>query len=116
MSLIENHTTPIFNIKEDGFSGTSFNMWAAGFSELYKNRNDNQGVICISCHGSTHAVYGAENKYGKQRDNMQPLQYQGMAGTIGPHENCQVCHTIKMKKSGHHWNQALRKTVAAIVE
>ncbi|MCF8378893.1 MAG: cytochrome ubiquinol oxidase subunit I [Bacteroidales bacterium] len=105
-----------FNMMEDGFSGSAFNLWVEGFSELYRNRTDEQGVMCISCHGSTHAVYGAENKYGKQRDNMQPLQYQGMAGTIGTHDNCQVCHKKKMNTNGHHRNQVLREYDVAIVE
>jgi cytochrome bd-type quinol oxidase subunit 1 len=105
-----------FNIQEDGYSGTSFNKWVGGFADLYRNRTDEQGVMCIACHGSTHAVYGAENKFGKQRDNMQPLQYQGLAGTIGTHENCSVCHTKKMNANGHHRNQVLRKLSAAIVE
>jgi len=105
-----------FNIREDGFSGTSFNLWVDGFADLYRNRTDEQGVMCIACHNSTHAVYGAENKYGKQRDNMQPLQYQGMAGTIGTHEMCKVCHTKDMNANGHHRNQTMRKVSAGIVE
>jgi hypothetical protein len=104
-----------FNIREDGYSGTSFNKWVSGFADLYRNRTDEQGVMCIACHGSTHAVYGAENKFGKQRDNMQPLQYQGLAGTIGTHENCSLCHTKKMNANGHHRNQIKRKISAAIV-
>jgi cytochrome bd-type quinol oxidase subunit 1 len=105
-----------FNINNDGFSGTSFNKWAAGFGELYRNRTDNNGVICIACHGSTHAVYGAENIYEKQRDNMQPLQYQNMAGTIGTYNNCAVCHTTPMKYNGHHRNMVNRNDKVAIVE
>ena len=53
-----------FNIFEDGFEGTAFNRWVPGFEALYRNRTDNHGVMCIACHGSTHAVYGAYNKYG----------------------------------------------------
>ena len=105
-----------FNIFEDGFSGTAFNLWAAGFSALYRNRGDNHEVMCIACHGSTHAVYGAMNKYGLQRDNQQPLQYQGLAGTIGTHEQCMVCHKVEMTASGHHRNMINREFPAAIVE
>ena len=105
-----------FNIREDKYSGTSFNIWVAGFGDLYRNRTDEQGVMCIACHGSTHAVYGAENKFGKQRDNMQPLQYQGIAGTIGTHQNCKVCHIREMIVNGHHRNQAQRKNIAPVVE
>ncbi len=104
-----------FNIKEDGYSGTSYNKWACSFNELYRTRTDEHGVMCISCHGSTHAVYGAKNMYEKQRDNMQPLQYQNMAGTISTHNNCAVCHTVRMKVNGHHRNMVNRKDDVAIV-
>ncbi len=105
-----------FSIFEDGFSGTSFNIWAPGFEALYRNRTDNHGVMCIACHGSTHAVYGATNKYGLHRDNQQPLQYQGMAGTIGTHDQCALCHTVEMTANGHHRNMVNREFPAAVVE
>jgi hypothetical protein len=91
-------------------------LWVPGFEALYRNRTDNQGVMCIACHGSTHAVYGAMNKYGLHRDNQQPLQYQGIAGTIGTHENCMICHKKNMETSGHHRNMILRDPPPAIVE
>ena len=105
-----------FNIFDDGYSGTAFNKWAPGFEALYRNRTDNHGVMCIACHGSTHAIYGAYNKYGLQRDNQQPLQYQGLAGTIGTHEQCMVCHTIEMNMNGHHRNMVNRYAPAVVVE
>ncbi len=105
-----------FNINQDGFSGTAFNQWSAGFSELYRNRTDNHGVMCIACHGSTHAVYGARNIYDTHRDNIQPLQYQSMAGTIGTYNNCAVCHTIPMRVNGHHRNIVNRQDKVAIVK
>ncbi|MFC0878209.1 cytochrome ubiquinol oxidase subunit I [Saccharicrinis sp. FJH2] len=105
-----------FNINQDGYTGTAFNKWAASFNDLYRNRTDNNGVMCISCHGSTHAVYGAQNIYEKQRDNMQPLQYQDMAGTIGTYNNCAVCHIKTMDVNGHHRNMVNRKDNVAIVK
>jgi mono/diheme cytochrome c family protein len=93
-----------FDIANDGFEGSAFNKWAAGFDALYRNRTDNHGVMCIACHGSTHAVYPAVNKYDKDRDNIQPLQYQGIAGTIGTQRNCKVCHKKEMTTNGHHRN------------
>lgn len=105
-----------FNIFEDGFSGTAFNIWAPGFEALYRNRTDNHGVMCSACHGSTHAVYGAYNKYGLQRDNQQPLQYQGLAGTIGTHGQCMVCHTREMTTNGHHRNMVNRELPPVLVE
>jgi hypothetical protein len=105
-----------FDINEDGYSGTAFNLWVPGFEALYRNRTDNHGVMCIACHGSTHAVYGAYNKYGLQRDNQQPIHYQGLAGTIGTHEMCMVCHTVEMSVSGHHRNMVNRIAPAVVVE
>ncbi len=93
-----------FNITEDGWDGPAFNKWTPGFEALYRNRTDNQGVRCIACHGSTHAVYPAFNKYDPQRDNIQPVQYQKIPGTIGTQRNCKVCHTKEMPYSGHHRN------------
>jgi cytochrome bd-type quinol oxidase subunit 1 len=105
-----------FNIFNDGYGGTAFNLWVPGYEALYRARTDNHGVMCEACHGSTHAVYGAVNKYGLQRDNQQPLQYQGLAGTIGTRENCMVCHTVAMEASGHHRYMVNRDPVPAIVE
>jgi cytochrome bd-type quinol oxidase subunit 1 len=105
-----------FNIFEDGFDGTAFNRWVPGYEALYRNRTDNHGVMCAACHGSTHAIYGAYNKYGLHRDNQQPLQYQGMAGTIGTHGQCMVCHTQVMESNGHHRNMVNRELPALLVE
>jgi hypothetical protein len=105
-----------FDIFNDGFEGTAFNKWAPGFEALYRNRTDNHGVMCIACHGSTHAIYGAQNKYGLHRDNQQPLQYQGIAGTIGTHEQCLVCHTVEMSVNGHHRNMVNRLYPPMVVE
>ncbi len=105
-----------FNIFEDGFEGTAFNLWAPGLEALYRSRTDNHGVMCEACHGSTHAVYGATNKYGLQRDNQQPLQYQGLAGTIGTHNQCMVCHITEMTTNGHHRNMLNRDPLPVIVE
>ncbi|MBD3275651.1 MAG: cytochrome C, partial [Candidatus Marinimicrobia bacterium] len=54
-----------------------FNDWNTHFMELYRIRTGYRGVRCIGCHGSTHAVYPAENPYGENRDNIQPMQYSG---------------------------------------
>jgi mono/diheme cytochrome c family protein len=96
-----------FDIKALGMEPTAhsgYNKWVAGGSALYRNRADNQGVMCAACHGSPHAIYAATNIYGDSRDNIQPLMYQGVAGTIGTQNNCKVCHTIDMDVNGHHRN------------
>jgi hypothetical protein len=93
-----------FDMANDGWEGTAFNKWVPGFDALYRNRTDNHGVMCIACHGSTHAEYPAVNKYDTDRDNIQPIQYQGVAGSIGTQRNCKVCHLRDMPYSGHHRN------------
>ena len=101
---------------ESNTLGFCLNAWNPFVNQLYRNRTDNHGVMCIACHGSTHAIYGAQNIYEKQRDNIQPLQYQNMAGTIGTYNNCAVCHTISMNVNGHHRNMVNRKDEVAIVK
>ena len=93
-----------FNIRNITQAPSGFNKWVAGGSALYRNRTDTHGVMCAACHGSPHAVYAANNMYGEDRDNIQPIQYMGIAGTLGTKGNCKVCHTIEMSVNGHHRN------------
>ena len=65
-------------------------------------------MMCTACHNSPHAVYPAMNPYGENRDNIQPLQYQGIAGTIGTGGACAVCHRQAMAAEGHHARMARR--------
>ena len=82
----------------------AFNNWVESFDELYRNRKDDMdALMCIACHGSTHAIYPATNPFGNGRDNIQPLQYMGEARAIGG-GNCLICHTEKKDWSGHHDN------------
>lgn len=84
---------------------SSFNAWVKDFPELYRARNENTGKIpCLACHSSPHAVYPASNEYGKNRDNIQPMQYQGLPIPIGSEFKCEVCHTVKMQGNHHHAN------------
>lgn len=93
-----------FDIKTTKTAPAGFNKWVDGGSALYRNRTDTHGVMCATCHGSPHAIYYAVNKYGDDRDNIQPLQYMGISGTIGVDGNCKVCHTKEMSTNGHHRN------------
>ncbi len=81
------------------------NQWTSGDpGDLFSNRQDDMGaVMCQACHGSTHALYPAENAYGPQRNNIIPLQYQKLAGPLGRGNNC-ICHTreLTMYESAHH--------------
>lgn len=82
---------------------TAFNTWVEGGGQLYRNRKDDTGnVPCIACHSSPHATYPATNAYGKDRDNVQPLQYMGFAGPIWAKKRCDVCHTQAMGAEPHH--------------
>ncbi|MGE4298361.1 MAG: hypothetical protein AB7E47_10065 [Desulfovibrionaceae bacterium] len=44
----------------------------------------------------------ATNIYGKDRDNIPPLQYQGTAGAMGKNGGCIACHGEEMDASAHH--------------
>ncbi|MGE4298363.1 MAG: cytochrome ubiquinol oxidase subunit I [Desulfovibrionaceae bacterium] len=83
---------------------SAFNKWTEGQpGQLYRlRRDDMEAVMCEACHGSTHAVYPATNIYGADRDNIPPLQYQGMAGAMGKNGGCIACHGEEMDASAHH--------------
>jgi hypothetical protein len=85
-------------------SDSAFNNWTESGDQLYRMRHDEMGaVMCEACHGSTHAVYPAtRNKYGEQRDSLQPLQYQGNDRPIG--NDCTVCHLTQPEEEAHHQN------------
>ena len=93
-----------FDIRNIKKAPLGFNRWVSGGSALYRNRTDTHGVMCAACHGSPHAVYYAKNMYSEDRDNIQPIQYMGFAGTMGIKNNCKVCHTVEMDVNGHHRN------------
>lgn len=81
----------------------AYGTWTSGAKDLFKaKRDDLDAMTCASCHGSVHALYPARNPYGKDRDNLQPLQYQKLARTIGGAKNCKACHTMDMDAAAHH--------------
>ncbi|MBN2090894.1 c-type cytochrome [candidate division KSB1 bacterium] len=90
---------------EQPISGASgYNQWTAGYEELYRVRTDNAGIRCEACHGATHALYPANNIFGWNRDNLQPMQYNNLPFPIGSNQDCQVCHTEKIQDPIHHEN------------
>jgi len=82
----------------------AFNVWTADGSKLFRNRTGDKGLVCASCHGAPHAVYPATNPYGENRDNIQPMQYQGENRVVGTGNRCAVCHKQAMEQNGHHAN------------
>jgi len=80
----------------------AFNQWTSGADALYRNRTDDRGLMCSACHGSPHAIYPALNPMAADLDNIGPLQYQGIAGTIGTESHCEICHTVPRTQEGHH--------------
>ncbi len=95
------------NCHEDfqmGSTTDAFNTWTESAEELYRHRHDQmEAMMCEACHGSPHAVYPATfNKFGSNRDSIQPLQYQGNDRPIG--NDCTVCHTVQPEFEGHHPN------------
>ncbi|MEZ4386959.1 MAG: cytochrome C [Candidatus Krumholzibacteriia bacterium] len=93
-------------IRPDAATASSFNQWTSGPEELFRMRADDTGLIqCEACHSSPHATYPALNRwYGADRDNIQPLQYQGNRRPIGAGGNCKVCHGVDMEDAIHHPN------------
>jgi hypothetical protein len=84
---------------------SAYNVWTSGPEELYRMRTGGEGSIrCQACHGATHAIYPAVNGIGRDRDNIQPLQYSRMPYPIGSNFSCDVCHQQKMELAIHHWN------------
>ncbi|BBO79140.1 cytochrome c family protein [Desulfosarcina widdelii] len=83
---------------------SGFNQWTHSVAGLFRMRTDDVGLMCEACHGATHANYPATNMYGKDRDNIPPLQYQGINLPIGANNNCALCHTVEMEDSVHHPN------------
>jgi hypothetical protein len=86
---------------------SGFNAWTSGADALFRNRTDSRGIRCEACHGSTHAVYPTNNGFGRDRDNIQALQYGGTRGPIGSSMTCSTCHTDKVTDAkGHHPNMS----------
>ena len=84
---------------------TTFNQWTSGSDDLFINRTDASGQLyCAGCHNNTHAIYPAINPYNKDRDALQPEQYQENTYPIGSEKNCALCHTIDMEEDMHHPN------------
>lgn len=63
---------------------------------LFRDSVGHNGVKCIACHGSPHAITPSMNP----RDNVQAIALQGVAGPIGL--NCTVCHTSKPSDPFNH--------------
>ncbi|WP_243359016.1 hypothetical protein [Fundidesulfovibrio terrae] len=81
----------------------AYGKWTEGAEDLFvAKRDDMDALTCAACHGTPHSVYPADNPYGKNRDNLQPLQYQRAAKTLGGAKNCKACHTVDMDMPVHH--------------
>lgn len=92
-----------FREKPDFSAATAFNKWTESADERFTRAFENMGKVrCPSCHGAPHAVYSASSPAGDERDNIQPLQYQGAAMPLGKDGNCAVCHTHEMPFFVHH--------------
>jgi hypothetical protein len=60
----------------------------AGNPKLYRVSTGHGGVMCIGCHGSTHAEWPVAG--ANSNDNLLAIQVQGHAGPI---IECGACHT-----------------------
>jgi len=83
----------------------AFGRWTKGAADRFRSRLDEMGALsCPACHGPQHALYPSVNPYGKDRDSIQPLQYQKIALPMGARGNCAVCHKQRMDTDAHHPN------------
>ncbi len=57
-------------------------------TSLYRMSRGHGGLLCSTCHGSTHAEYPSTHL----NDNIQSLQLQGSPGLIG---DCATCHNAQ---------------------
>jgi hypothetical protein len=83
----------------------AFGKWNQDPANVFHQRRDQtMGLACAACHGPAHAIYPALNPLGRDRDNIQPMQYMGWAKAMGGGGNCGVCHTggQGLKASSHH--------------
>lgn len=62
---------------------------------LYRDSVGHNGVKCIACHNSPHAITPTLNP----RDNVQAIAIQGQAGTIS---KCTVCHQKTPNEAFNH--------------
>ncbi|MBN1549972.1 cytochrome ubiquinol oxidase subunit I [bacterium] len=83
---------------------STFNAWTDTFDNLFRKRQDDAGIMCAACHGSPHAIYPADNPYGKYRDTIQPMQYHQKPYPIGSNKQCSLCHLHSMEVEMHHPN------------
>ncbi|HEX8979155.1 MAG TPA: Calx-beta domain-containing protein [Parasulfuritortus sp.] len=63
---------------------------ATGSPMLFKLSTGHGGLLCESCHGSTHAIWATSPMNPAANDNVAPTQVQGHAGAI---MECSACHT-----------------------
>lgn len=90
--------------RPDPATSSAFNAWTKPGETFHSRRDDMGAIPCAGCHGSAHATYPANNPYGADRDNIQPMQYMGMAKTMGANGQCIVCHVKPMDADAHHPN------------
>ena len=92
-----------WGVLPDKATSVAFNAWTKDGSGLYRFTSDNLGaMVCIACHNSPHANFPTVNKYGKNRDNIGPMQYQNNPRAIGADGNCSVCHLGEVTQNAHH--------------
>ncbi|WDP92192.1 MAG: cytochrome ubiquinol oxidase subunit I [Desulfobacter sp.] len=97
--------------RPDPKTADAFNKWTEGPDALFRMRHDETySIMCMACHGATHAVYPAKNKLGADLDNIQPLQYQKNRFPMG-YQRCSACHTVPVEDEPIHHPMAPKALV-----
>lgn len=92
-----------FETKPSSRTASSYNHWTKDAGDRFASASDGTGVVrCTACHGAPHALYPVENPFGRDRSNIPPMQYQGVAAPLGAFGNCAACHGMPMDVSLHH--------------
>ena len=86
-------------------TASAVGKWTQPGEPAFAARKDLMGgLACSACHGPAHALYPSDNPYGRDRDDIAPMQYQGVAAPLGSLGHCSACHTVAMDpaSSVHH--------------
>jgi hypothetical protein len=62
---------------------------------LYRRSTGHGGIYCEACHNSTHAILPSR----EVNDNLQSIELQGVAGSLG---KCTICHLTEPINGGPH--------------
>jgi len=89
-----------FKTKPLAATASAVGIWTSPTDPPFHLRKDDMGgIACAACHGPAHALHPSDNPFGRDRDNIAPMQYQGVSAPLGALGHCAACHTQAMDPS-----------------